>query len=116
MPATELTVQTQSSLYPTAFLNITWTAADIVNGNYYLASGRETILVRNVSEDTAADVTIDSTPDRLGRTGDLTDEIGFGEQRTVRLGVKGWRDQTTLQVALTAETVDIEFAILRDPA
>jgi hypothetical protein len=120
MPRTEIPVQTQVSLYPTEFMAITWTPADPVDQNYYLATGRETLLVRNVSADTNYECTIQSEPDRLGRTGDLTDDIPFGEQRTVKLGVKGWRNQTLLQVAIDTEVItdasELEYAVIRDPA
>ena len=124
MPRTAIPVQTQESLYPTEFMAITWTPADPDNQNYYLATGRETLLVRNVSADTNYECTVQSEPDRLGRTGDLVDDIPFGEVRTVRLGVRGWRNQTTLQVAIDTETVtvdmaetsELEYAVIRDPA
>lgn len=120
MAETELTVVTIDSLYPTAGTEWAFVAADEPNGNFYLSTGRETLIVYNSSPDTAYDVTITSVPDRLGRTGDIVEEIPFGEYRAFKLGVRGWRDPTTLQVIVTAEDSDVDpgimFAVIRDPA
>lgn len=115
MPTTALVPVQVTGLYPSTTAEVVFTAADVGNGNHYLATGRETVLVRNVSEDTAYDMTVVSTPNRHNRTGDLVKEIPFGETHALRLGLDGWRNADR-QVRLNGENAAIEFCILKDPA
>src|SRR5689334_13048247 len=72
---------------------LTWLPADVAEHESVPHEGSLVILARNVSEDTAADVTITSVASaRTGRTGTLVFELAFGEQIIIGpLGVDGWR-------------------------
>jgi hypothetical protein len=111
---TPLTVIQLSSGYPAAGDAVVYTAMDATNGNSFKATGKETILVKNTSADTGRTLGMVSAPDRLGRTGDFSQLIGFGAEVALRPGVKGWRlaDGT---IKLTATTNDLHVAVLRDP-
>lgn len=115
MPTTALDVQTISTLNPTAFDELVWVAADVANGNHYAATGREILLIRNVSEDTAYDVTVPGPANSSGRTTTLTDEIPFGEYAMGMFEIEGWRQPTNRRVLVTGENADIEFAVIRLP-
>lgn len=113
---TALDVIELDSLYPTAGAGIVWDPADDENGNTFVCTGngREVLLVRNVSVDTAHNITVTSYPNSYGRTGDLTEEIAFGDTLAYSFAVKGWRgpDRT---IIVTADDPDIEFAVIRLP-
>lgn len=115
MAQTAIDVTEMSGRYPTSGDEVVFVAGDVANGGKFHLTGRELILVRNVSEDTDADFTITSTPDSLGRTGDLVDTIPFGTQQAYMIGVKGWK-QDNGQVYVAFETVDLEIAVLRIPS
>jgi hypothetical protein len=106
---------------------LTWVAAD-PNGQFEQVpyTGKEIILARNVSPDTALDVTITSSAStRTGRTGDITKEVGFGEQIVIGpLGVDGWQQADKMLYFAGEDSGDdgdptftpnpgIEFAIVR---
>ena len=115
MDPTEIEVIEIEGPYPEQGTELEFTAADIANGNTFRATGREIVLWRNVSVDTAADVTITSTPNELGRTGDFTEEVPFGGAvYGVMLALSGWQNASR-NINLEGETVDIEFCILRLP-
>lgn len=94
MPRTALTVQTGTGKYPTAAQldPFALTAGDATDGNECDFTGREIIVVRNSSADTAYDFTVKSVASqRTGRTGDLVKEIPFGEVLVIPpLGVDGF--------------------------
>lgn len=104
-----------SSLYPTAMDTLTFTPGDVANGNKFQLTGREIILVRNVSVDTDFDFTVPSTPDSLGRTGDLVDTVPFGATMICMLGVRGWK-QDDGQLYMTVEDASLEIAVVRFPS
>jgi hypothetical protein len=53
-------------------LDVTWQAADPVNGNSFPCSGKELLLIRNSDPTNPATVTIKSAPDTFGRSQDIT--------------------------------------------
>lgn len=114
MPATALPIVTVTGLNAAASNLLAWTAADVANGNSYVCTGRELVLVRNVSGVTAADITVTSVADRLGRTATFVEEIAPGTTHVLMRGIDGWR-QTDRTVLLSGETVDIQFSIIRLP-
>lgn len=114
MPETALPIVTITGLNAAASNLLTWTAADVVNGNAYGCTGRELVLVRNVSGVTAADVTVTSVADRLGRSGNFVEEVAPGQTRVLMRGIDGWR-QPDRTVLLSGETVDIQFVVIRLP-
>lgn len=111
---TPLTVIQLSSGYPAAGNAVTYAAMDAANGNSFVATGKETILVKNTSADTGRTLGIVSAPDRMGRTGDFSQLIAFGVEVAIRPALKGWR-LANGTIKLTAATADLEVAVLRDP-
>jgi hypothetical protein len=114
MAVTALTPVEITSLYPTAGAAIAWTNGDAANDNDFPASGREVLLVRNASADTAHSITIVSVPDSLGRTGDVTESIPFGEERAYMLGNRGFRSSSG-RVRIHPAHADIQFCVLQLP-
>lgn len=93
---------------------LTWTAADVANFEETEYGDRVVILARNVSADTAYDVTITSiASSKTGRTGTLVKELAFGAQLIIGpLGADGWR-QSDGNLYFAGENADIEFAVVR---
>lgn len=108
--------QTGTGKYPVLadLAELTWLAADPVEFEQTEYHDRLVILARNVSADTAYDVTITSVASGLtGRTGTLVFELPFGEQIIIGpLGADGWR-QSTGMLHFAGENADIEFAVVR---
>lgn len=115
MAATALTVTEISSLYPSAGDEFAFEASDPTNTNTFTLTGREIILALNSSADTEYDITISSTPDAQGRTGDLVETIPFGEYRVYMLATRGWRNSSR-KVVIDTENADILLAVIRLPS
>jgi hypothetical protein len=116
MPRTILTPTLVPKDYATDGVLITFTAWDSTNGNRFQCTGRELLIARNVSTDTARTVTITSQPDDQGRTGNITaDSLAFGTMHVYPLfPLSGWAD-TSGYIAVDGSAVDIQFAVLRIP-
>jgi hypothetical protein len=56
-------------------LDLPWQAADTVNGNSFVASGREILLVANTDEAASHTFTLTSAADDFKRTGDVTNYV-----------------------------------------
>jgi hypothetical protein len=102
--------------YATAGVAVTFTAWDATNGNRFQATGREILLAKNVSADTARTVTVTSQTDPYGRSGNITaDSIPFGTTRVYQMfPLSGWADSSGY-IAVDGSTTDIQFAVLRLP-
>lgn len=115
---TALTVKTPANVNSTIAANgadVTFTAADVSNGNSFISTGRELVLVQNTGGSDYT-VTITSAPDELGRTGDIsaytlatTEFAAFGPVQQ-----KGWV-QPDGKVYLSGSNAGIKFLILRLP-
>ena len=120
MARTALTVAVPKGPYDAVTANgldFAFTAADEVNGNAFVCTGRELVLVRNTHATDAATVTITSAPDPYGRTKDITAySLAAGEFAAFWIGRSiGWR-QSDGKVWLDAGgSGTIEFAVLRIP-
>lgn len=114
MPATALPIVTISGLNATTADLLTWTAADVVNGNKYACTGREIVLVRNVHLTDAATVTVQAVADRLGRETDFSQSIAAGTYRVLMRGIDGWR-QPDRTILLEGSAVDLQFLVIRLP-
>lgn len=96
-----------------------WTAASGTgaNGNQTLYTGREIILAKNASADTARTVTLTSAPDASGRSGDVTAySLGFGEYAAFdprSMPVGDWKQDADGMLYFEGSTSDIKFAVLR---
>lgn len=119
MPRTSLTPQTAKGPYPGTVsandLDITWAAADAVNGNDFAFTGRELILARN-DDAGAQTITLTSSADEKKRMGDITAySIGIGEYAAFWAGgVQGWT-QTGSKFFIDVSDANIFLAIVKIP-
>lgn len=115
MATTSIATQTLSSGYSTTGDSITWTAADVANGNHFTWSGagKVIVLARNVHATTTYTVTITSVAHSVtGRTGSVSAvNVAAGAQTAFPLVSDGWKNSSD-QVALSANNANIQFAIL----
>lgn len=111
MTAVALTALAIPGFTATNSEEVNWIAADVDDGNSFAFTGREIVLVRNVSVDTAADVTVTA---RVPYD-DFVETIPFGEQHVLPFLTTRRYQQTNRTVLINGETDDIEFAILRLP-
>lgn len=113
MARTALTKTTAPGCYVPTFTEVTMNAADVANGNYFVMTGRELLVMRNSSADTDYYVTIDSVDDPFGRQEDITQvDIGFGD--VVVWGpvqLEGWR-QSTGWLHINAENAAILIGVI----
>lgn len=63
-------------------VSISFTAANTTDGNYFLNSGRELLIVRNTGA-SPVDVTIDFVPDRYGRDGNKIHSVGANSYKVI---------------------------------
>ena len=94
-------------------LVITLAAADAVNGNKFIATGKEIILAQNTDSSTHH-ITITSAPDALGRTADIASYAVAGSAFVAfdLNQLPGWQ-QGDGTVLLSADNALIFFAVLR---
>ena len=97
-------------------LDFIFTAADDVNLDDFVFTGRELILINNTTGG-ALTITLTSAPDPQGRTEDIAIySVGAGLFSQFWAGSKiGW-DQVGGKFFLEASAVGVEFAIVRIPA
>lgn len=116
MPRQTLTKTTAPGAYSGAWTAVTFTAAIFADKEQFALTGRELLLIRNTSADTAYYVTITSVDDPTGRSRDITTiDIAFGA--TVVWGptkVDGWK-QTDGNLYLEAENTAIQYAVITLP-
>jgi hypothetical protein len=118
---TALAIQSPPGSYPTLPIgatdaDFTFAAADTSNGNSFVSTGRELLLVNN-SGGSAYTVTITSVADSIQRTGDITTySIGaglfswFGPFQQA-----GWK-QSDGTIYVDASNTAITFAVCRLPS
>lgn len=97
-------------------LDLTMTAADVSNGNNFVSTGKEILIVQNT--DTGAHtITLGSAPDSLGRSGDITAySIAAGKISAFNFtGLNGGWKQSDGTISVNANDVSIKFAVLRLP-
>lgn len=96
-------------------LDFAFAAADNTNGNDFIITGKELLLVQN-SDSSAHTFTATSVPDQLNRTGDITTySMAAGEFAAFSFSnIAGWK-QADGKVWLAANSNLIKFAVLRLP-
>ena len=98
--------------------DFTTAAADSGNGNTFVCTGREILILQN-DEVGALTVTITSTDDATGRTEDITTySLAAGDRAVFGVGLtnaKGWKNSSGL-ITLTASADTLKVAVLRIPA
>lgn len=119
MPRTALTAVQPKGPYPGTVaanaLDVAFVASDNVNGNYFVGTGKELILVHNTDAG-AQTFTITSAADPYGRTANISAySLAAGEFGMFWLGnLVGW-DQGGGQIYLDSSDANIEYAIVRIP-
>ena len=91
---------------------VSWTTADVANGNDYVMEGGETIMITN-TDASARNFTLTSAPDSLGRT--LNHVIQLAQSEVSLIGpltIDGWR-QSTGKLLLSGDNAGIKFMIMR---
>jgi hypothetical protein len=87
-------------------------ASDFTNGNYFILTGNEILLVQN-TDSVAHNFTALSTLDHLGRSSDLVYLVPAGGIAAIQFSVlEGWI-QADGSVALNPSNVHILFTVLR---
>lgn len=121
MPRTALTPISILGPYPTlpvsaTTLNLTMSAADVANGNSFLSTGKEILVVQN-TDSGAHTITLGSIADALKRTGDITSySVGAGLIAAFNFtGLNGGWVQTDGTINVNANDVSIKFAVIRLP-
>lgn len=113
MPQTVLTPQTLAAPNTaTPHTVLTFTAADVANGNRFKLNGDQILLARNTGVG-ARTVTISSAPDPWGRVGDVT-ALSIAAGATVmfsKFNPQGWR-QSDGYLNFAAEHAEVLFAIV----
>ena len=99
--------------YATEGEMVTFTAADTVDNNKFLSTGNEILLAKNEGVESES-VTVNSTPGKDGRLGDIeTFSIPAGETAVFqKFPTQGWR-QDDDHIYLEATSADVSFAVLR---
>lgn len=98
-------------------LDLTMVAADAVNGNSFVCTGREILIAHNTGA-SARTLTISSVAGDDGRTGDINAySIGAGEYAYFPQGLtqkRGWI-QTSGVINVLANNAEVKLGILRLP-
>lgn len=114
MARTTLTPVEVPRTHPGGEVVYIWAAADEVNKNEFLLTGREVLLIKSADAG-SQDVIISSVVDRFGRTGDLTVSVDASEEVTLAfLDREGWM-QSNGMLYLECAVNTLSFAILRLP-
>ena len=116
MARTTLAATDVPGKFATDGVAVTWAAADAANGNQFVCTGREVLLARN-TDASAHTVTVTSTADSAGRTGDITaDSIAADAMHVYQeFPTVGWM-QSNGYIYVDCDDVTVELAVLRLPA
>lgn len=117
---TAITVQTAKGPYLSTpvsanALDFTIAASDNANGNYFVGTGRELIIVQN-SAGAPGTVTFTSVADQYARKGDISAySVGAGEFAMFWVGnLTGW-DQGGGQIYIDTSASTMNIAVIRIP-
>lgn len=112
MPRTSLTKTVLAGSYPGTSVTPTFSAADVTNGNQFVATGKEMLLVRNVGA-TSRSITLNSASDAYAREADVTEAIAAGAYKVFGpFQLYGWAQESTLAFEINATHIDVEIAVL----
>jgi hypothetical protein len=108
------TVLTQNNVSVTAgALNLTFTACDATNGNSFVSTGREVLLVQNSGGSTYT-FTVNSVADNFGRTDTSLTAYSLAASAIAAIQMKyqaGWMSGTT--ISMTCSNAAIKYAVLQ---
>jgi hypothetical protein len=114
MAATALTKTNAPGSYPTAGTAVTMGAADASNGNYFIMTGQELVLVQNSHASAAKTWTLTSVANSRSRTRDITAEsMAAGVWKVVGpfTSKEGWMQQGG-GCFLSGEDTSVKFGVL----
>lgn len=110
MPRVELTRNKTPGQTDTDGAEVTWEDGDSANNHYVEFTGRELVMARN-DDGSSQTVTVVSTPDNLGRTGDASKAIDPGAYHMFGpFGKTGWQqssDSNRLWVNVTSNNLKL---------
>jgi hypothetical protein len=94
-------------------LDVAETAADVANGNLFIASGADFLIVHNTDVG-AQNFSISSMPDGFGRSQDVTNySVAAGKISVFSLrDTRGWM-QADGNIYINAASANVKFAILK---
>jgi hypothetical protein len=97
-------------------LTLTFTACDNVNGNFFVGTGREVLVVQNADGASAHTFTVSSVADQLGRTDTSLTGYSVAASTTVAVQMKylaGWLQSGGQNVNVSCNSNQIKFAVLQ---
>ena len=98
-----------------ADITFTNAGASFADGAGFPLTGREVLVVKNGNVG-AQTLTVSSTKDDKGRTGDITAySLAAGDIAIFRFPIEGWR-QADGQLYFAASATDVAFGVVRLPA
>lgn len=115
MPTTVIVKSPLPGPYDTDGITPTWQAGDVANGNHFISTGKEILLARN--DDVGAQtVTVTSTNDPQGRTGDITADSIAAAAYAVwqKFPVSGWRNAAG-EIVIAVSDAGVFLAVLQIP-
>lgn len=117
MARAAITKSTAPGNYPTAGVEVTWTAANVSDKNDFVFTGAELLLVHNTHATLAKTWTLSSIANAKGRTKDITAEsLTAGLMKVVGpfRQKEGWQ-QSGGKIHVEGESTDIKFAVITLP-
>ena len=112
MARTTLTKTTAPGSYASAGTALTMTAADTTDKNQFVAAGNDLVIAHNTGA-ASATVTITSTSDPYGRSGDISAySIAAGAYAILGpFKILGWQ-QSDGKIYLEASSTDVKFGVV----
>ena len=113
MPRTSVTKTNAPGPYPAAGVTLTFEVRN-ADGNKFIMTGNDLLIVRNTHASASASVTINSVANQLGRTKDITAQtVAASTDRVFGpfLSKDGWSQGGELY--FEASSNDISFAVVR---
>jgi|SRR5579859_5000698 len=115
MPFTTLTPIVAPGPFDTAGVVVAATAYDVANGNQFVSTGREILIINNTDVG-AHTFTVNSTPDQEGRTGNLTQSVGASARYVTQMfPVEGWANGSGMITIPSGQDSHFMLAVVRFP-
>jgi hypothetical protein len=112
MARTNLPKTVLGGSYPGTGVSPTFTASDPVNGNEFVLTGKELLLVKNIGA-VSRTITLFTAPDSFGREADVVATLASGAQALFGpFQMYGWAQAVTLTFEVTASHADVQIAVL----
>ena len=100
-------------VYSTTGETIVWTAGDPINGNSFIATGKELVLARNTHATAAQTVTVLSVECSHKRLGNVVHELAAGAYAVLGLfPLPGWQ-QADGKINIDVTDAAVELAVIQ---